>query len=112
VELRIEKVQRQLWGRKSERMASGEDQQELLFSDPTPMETAHAPAARGLRGEGKARVPNGPKPLDPLLAREMPLSTLAQLCRARHNYVSADSHRLPFCASAPNCCSTSVYNPP
>jgi hypothetical protein len=71
LELKVEKLQRQLWAKKSERLVTGEDKQKLLFQDPTPQKPAETPAPQRWRGERKSQVPKGPKPLDPSLPREI-----------------------------------------
>lgn len=73
LELKVQKLQRQLWGKKSERMAPSDDKQKLLFQDPTVQKLAEqAQAALPRSGvERKPRMPKGPKPLDPELPREV-----------------------------------------
>jgi transposase len=71
LELKVEKLQRQLWDKKSERLAAGDDKQKLLFHDPTPQMPADQPALQRSRGERKPQVPKGPKALDPSLPREV-----------------------------------------
>jgi len=73
-ELKIEKLQRQLWDRKSERVEPSDDKQRMLFVESSSRETTEAPlraSATSCSTEPRsARVPKGPKPLDPRLARE------------------------------------------
>lgn len=69
LELKVQKLQRQLWGRKSERMPE-DVRQGVLFDEPAakaaPEHTAGMP--KQPRSE---RTPKGPKPLDPALPREV-----------------------------------------
>jgi transposase len=69
LELKVEKLQRQLWGRKSEQLPK-DNRQGVLFDEPAvaPAPTPE-PAAKKVRGA--ARTPKGPKPLDPALPREV-----------------------------------------
>ena len=71
LELKVEKLQRQLWDKKSERLVAGDDKQKLHFQDPMPKKQAEPPAPQRSRGERKPQVPKGPKPLDPSLPREV-----------------------------------------
>ncbi len=69
LELKVQKLQRQLWGQKSERRPS-DDKQGVLFQEPAAAETEAAPVA-GKKSGHAARTPKGPKPLDPALPREL-----------------------------------------
>jgi transposase len=77
LELKIDKLQRQLWDKKSERLPRDEDadRQKLLFSAPaTPQLASESPAAamtERISGPHKPATPRGPKPLDPALPREV-----------------------------------------
>ena len=71
LELKVQKLQRMLWDRKSERRPL-EDKQSVLFEEPaeakseatvTTSTPTHKPTAA-------TRPPKGPKPLDPALPRE------------------------------------------
>jgi hypothetical protein len=83
LELKVQKLQRQLWGKKSERRPPG-DVGQRVFLEEAPVEK---PLARGGstkvgKGERWERIPPGPKPLDPALPREViavPAPDLKQL---------------------------------
>src|SRR5579863_2511389 len=69
LELKVEKLQRELWGRKSERLAPEDEGQGVFFEEAAGGKpTLKAPAAKVGQGERRAK---GPKPLDPALAREV-----------------------------------------
>lgn len=72
MQLKVEKLQRQLWDRKSERMPAGNANQGVLFTEPT---AKSAPVPERAAGVGQAPrsagVAKGPKPLDPALPREV-----------------------------------------
>lgn len=73
-QLKVEKLQRMLWSKKSERLAPADDKQKLLFNDPAGTALAPAAPAPAVKGESKSRGPRqakGPKPLDPSLPREV-----------------------------------------
>lgn len=67
LELKVQKLQRMLWDKKSERMPR-DDKQGVLFKEPgeAKVEPACVPAKKAA-----ARAPKGPKPLDPALPREV-----------------------------------------
>lgn len=72
LQLKVEKLQRQLWGRKSERLPA-DDKQGVLFHEPVGAKADDVtapvvPAAK--KSAGSSRTPRGPKPLDPALPRE------------------------------------------
>lgn len=72
LQLKVEKLQRQLWGRKSERLPA-DDKQGVLFQEPAgeKSEAVTVPAAPARKkSAGLARAPKGPRPLDPALPRE------------------------------------------
>lgn len=84
LELKVQKLQRQLWDKKSERVAPDDGKQRGLFEEPAAeaVAPARAPAGKNRDGEGKERVRKGPKPLDPALPREViavPAPDLAKL---------------------------------
>lgn len=71
LELKVEELKRQLWGRKSERYVSAPDGQAQLFAEPAAeASVTEAPKSprSAARGSGK---PKGPKPIDPNLPREV-----------------------------------------
>ena len=73
LELKVQKLQRMLWDRKSERMA-GDDKQGVLFNEPAGGKPEAAPAVAQpptRQSSGTPRAPRGPKPLDPALPREV-----------------------------------------
>lgn len=71
MKLKVEKLQRQLWGRKSERLAA-DDKQAVLFEEPAAKsEPAPAVVANPKKVAGASRAPKGPQPLDPALPREV-----------------------------------------
>lgn len=72
LELKVQKLQRQLWDKKSERLA-GEDVGQGVFFEEGPVEKVPGKTQPGKAGEGrgKERIPPGPKPLDPALPREV-----------------------------------------
>lgn len=74
LELKIDKLQRQLWGKKSERMPKDDQKQKLLFAEPPPQSSA-SEASRPVRERFEQprapRTPKGPKRLDPSLRREV-----------------------------------------
>lgn len=69
MQLKVEKLQRQLWDKKSERRPK-DDAQAVWFEEPAQAKVTApaAPAAR--KGQGAPRTPKGPQPLDPALPRE------------------------------------------
>jgi len=72
LELKVQKLQRQLWDKKSERLASEEEGQGVFFEEQAGEKAAaKAGPSKGSQGERKERTPPGPKPLDPLLPREV-----------------------------------------
>lgn len=71
LELKVQKLQRQLWDKKSERWPSPDAKQRTLFAEPAAQKPAPAPAGKREAGERQERVPKGPKPLDPALPREV-----------------------------------------
>jgi len=71
LELKVRKLQRQLWEKKSERMPA-DDKQGMLFREAAAEKPVATPAAtKSVRDPGKPRAPKGPKPLDPALPREV-----------------------------------------
>jgi transposase len=72
LELKVQKLQRMLWDRKSERVPP-DDKQSVLFQEPTEGRSAATVAAAApTRKPGAApRPPKGPQPLDPALPREV-----------------------------------------
>lgn len=71
LELKVQKLQRQLWDKKSERMAA-DDKQSVLFEEPAAAKAEAARAAVAVkRTPGAPRAAKGPKPLDPALPREV-----------------------------------------
>jgi transposase len=69
LELKVQKLQRELWDRKSERLAGGDEGQRIFFEEGAAERApGKAPAAKG---GGRERIPPGPKPLDPALPREV-----------------------------------------
>ena len=72
LELKVQKLQRMLWARKSERRPQ-DDQQGVFFEEPAGRGRDAAPAEPVARKHlGAApRTPKGPKPLDPALPREV-----------------------------------------
>lgn len=71
LELKVQKLQRQLWDKKSERLPA-DDKQSVLFQEPAAGKTEAAPAAGAIKRPHRAgRAPKGPQPLDPALRREV-----------------------------------------
>ena len=72
LELKVQKLQRMLWDKKSERMPA-DDKQAVLFDEPAAAQSAAAaaPGAAAKKSTTAARPPKGPKPLDPALPREV-----------------------------------------
>lgn len=73
LELKVQKLQRMLWDRKSERVR-GDDKQGVLFNEPGGAKPEAGPAAAQpstKKSSGAPRTPKGPKPLDPALPREV-----------------------------------------
>jgi transposase len=70
LELKVQKLQRQLWDRKSERLPA-DDRQGVLFSEPAAAKCDVAPVPMKQKATGAARAPKGPQPLDPALPREL-----------------------------------------
>lgn len=65
---KVQVLEQQLWGRKSERMGPvAEPAQHLLFAEPEASPPASPPAPVAPRSRG---APKGPRPLDPSLPRE------------------------------------------
>jgi hypothetical protein len=72
LELKVEKLQRQLWGKKSERLAPEDEAQRVFFEEVTGLEPGRkAPASKASKGGHRERIAPGPKPLDPALPREV-----------------------------------------
>ena len=72
LELKVQKLQRQLWDKKSERMPK-DDKQGVFFDEPAEgqSEAARAQPTVKPKPTGAPRAPKGPKPLDPTLPREV-----------------------------------------
>ncbi|PTY01373.1 IS66 family transposase [Opitutus sp. ER46] len=70
LELKVQKLQRMLWDKKSERMPT-DDNQGVLFTEPAAAKAECAPVSGKKRAVGAARAPKGPQPLDPALPREL-----------------------------------------
>ena len=70
LELKVQKLERMLWGKKSERMPQ-DDKQGVLFSEPSEANAEGAPVAAPKKAASPARTPKGPQPLDPALPREV-----------------------------------------
>ena len=68
LELKVQKLQRMLWGKKSERMPK-DDKQGVFFDEPERTDVAATATTR--KSTGAPRTPKGPKPLDPALPREV-----------------------------------------
>jgi transposase len=69
LELKVQKLQRELWGRKSERLGPEDETQRVFFEETAGGKAPlKAPATKAGMGE---RIAPGPKPLDPALAREV-----------------------------------------
>lgn len=82
LELKVQKLQRQLWDKKSERLPAPDAKQRTLFEEPAAQKPAPAPVGKIEAGARQARTPKGPKPLDPALPREViqvPTPDLKQL---------------------------------
>ena len=72
MQLKVEKLQRQLWDRKSERMPAADASQGVLFDEPEAQSgAAAARATSAVRAPRTERAAKGPKPLDPALPREV-----------------------------------------
>lgn len=81
MQLKVEKLQRQLWDRKSERRPRDEGQARL-FEEPAAAVSVSPPGTPAKRGRRGGRAARGPKPLDPTLRREViavPAPELSQL---------------------------------
>lgn len=71
LELKVEKLQRQLWAPKSERHVPGDENQGRLFAEAKPAAPAPEPKPEaGQKRERRSGAQKGPKPLDPALPRE------------------------------------------
>lgn len=72
LELKVQKLQRQLWDKKSERMPK-DDRQGVLFEEAAAgrSEAARSQPTAKTKSGGGARAPKGPRPLDPALPREV-----------------------------------------
>lgn len=70
LELKVQKLQRQLWDKKSERLPK-DDKQGVLFDEPASEKPQAAPVAEVKKAGNAVRTPKGPKPLDPALPREV-----------------------------------------
>lgn len=70
LELKVQKLQRMLWDKKSERRPK-DDRQGVMFDEPASEKTESAPVAPPKKSGGVSRAPKGPKPLDPALPREV-----------------------------------------
>lgn len=70
LELKVQKLQRMLWDKKSERMPK-DDKQGMFFEEPERAEAAVVAAATTRKSASAPRTPKGPKPLDPALPREV-----------------------------------------
>lgn len=68
--LKVEKLQRQLWDKKSERLPK-DDKQAVLFDEPASAKAETTPVAPGKKSDRTPRTPKGPQPLDPALPREV-----------------------------------------
>lgn len=70
LELQVQKLQRQLWDKKSERHPAEDTRQQKLFAEPAPAkpEPVRTPSRELAPRE---RAAKGPKPLDPALPREV-----------------------------------------
>ena len=71
LELKVQKLQRQLWSRKSERLSPEDEKQKMLFADPTAEQPAESQPTSRSYGPRAPRQTKGPKPLDPSLPREV-----------------------------------------
>ncbi len=72
LELKVQKLQRQLWDKKSERLTVADERQAVLFQEPTPERPGPgSTVANRSEGERRERSAKGPKPLDPSLPREV-----------------------------------------
>ena len=86
MQLKVEKLQRQLWGRKSEQMPATDTNQGVLFEEPATKSVAATERAASNRQPRSEHVAKGPKPLDPALPREVipvPAPDLKDLRAAR-----------------------------
>jgi transposase len=73
LELKVQKLQRMLWDRKSERLPR-DDGQGVLFNEPAgarPEAAGTAAVTPATKVPGAPRAPKGPQPLDPSLPREV-----------------------------------------
>ena len=72
LELKVQKLQRMIWDKKSERMPK-DDKQGVFFDDAAATRDKATPAAEAAKkkSDGGSRTPKGPKPLDPALPREV-----------------------------------------
>ncbi|HVT27373.1 MAG TPA: transposase [Lacipirellulaceae bacterium] len=70
LELKVQKLQRMLWDKKSERTPP-DDKQAVLFNEPGQAKPDRGPAAPAKKTASAARGSKGPKPLDPALPREL-----------------------------------------
>lgn len=71
MQLKVEKLQRQLWGKKSERMPAGDANQGVLFAEPASIATAASERTSGGARQRRSEAAKGPRPLDPALPREV-----------------------------------------
>ncbi|MDB6170303.1 MAG: family transposase [Verrucomicrobia bacterium] len=72
LELKVQKYERMLWAKKSERLTPADQKQGTLFNDPAGVAPAPVPPAPKLSASVRGpRLPKGPKPLDPALPREV-----------------------------------------
>lgn len=82
LELKVQKLERMMWARRSERIAPTDDRQNLLFNDPAGQPLGPTAPVKSAAKECGPRGPKGPKPLDPALPREVitvPAPTLKEL---------------------------------
>lgn len=72
LQLKVQKLQRMLWDKKSERMPK-DDKQGVFFDEAAETRADATPgiAAAKRKTDGAPRTPKGPKPLDPALPREV-----------------------------------------
>ena len=84
LELKVQKLQRQLWDKKSERLPAADKSQRVLFEDGAAIKSEAVPPSEPANQNAahKERTPKGPKPLNPALPREViqvPMPDLKQL---------------------------------
>lgn len=70
LELKVQKLQRMLWDKKSERTPR-DDKQAVLFNEPGQAKPDQAPASPAKKTASAVRGSKGPRPLDPALPREV-----------------------------------------